>query len=255
MYQKRREILRTHLHSKPFTTYSELEVLFPDVSGMTIRRDIDYFESIGEVIKVRSGARSMKYITTSFEAPFSHRASQNIRSKRRIAKFAAGIIEAGRSVFIDSGTTALELASFLPDERHNITTTSPSVALSLMDHRKSMVYLVGGLLHPESLSVSGLPAISYINEINIDLAILTPSGFSLKDGFTCGNYGECELKRLVVSKARSVIILADINKLDRSLPYTFCSLDQVHDLVLDAPLPEDFTREAEQKKVKIHIAE
>lgn len=255
MYQKRREILQAHLHSKPFTSYRELELLFPDVSGMTLRRDIDYFESIGEVIKVRCGARSMKYITTSFEQPFSHRASQNIRSKRRIAKYAASLIESRRSIFIDSGTTALELASYLPDERLNITTTSPSVALSLMDHRKSMVSLVGGLLHPESLSVSGLPAMSYINEINIDIAILTPSGFSLKDGFTCGNYGECELKRLVVEKARKVIMLADMGKLDRSLPYTFCPLEKVDTLILDAPLPEDFRVAAEEKNVFVHIAD
>ena len=255
MYQKRRELLQKHLHSRPFTSYTELQQLFPEVSGMTLRRDIDYFESIGEVIKVRSGARSMKYITTSFEQPFSHRASQNIRSKRRIARFAASLIESGRSVFIDSGTTALELASFLPDERLNVTTTSPSVALSLIDHRKCMVHLVGGLLHPESLSVSGLSAISYINDINIDIAVLTPSGFSLKDGFTCGNYGECELKRLIVSKARHVVMLADIGKLDRSLPYTFCELEKVHDLIVDAPLPDDFTETAAQKDIKLHIAE
>ncbi len=245
MNQKRREVLQVHLHSKPFTSYKELEILFPEVSGMTIRRDIDYFESIGEVIKVRCGARSMKYITTSFEAPFVHRASQNIRSKRKIAKYAANMVEAGRSVFIDSGTTALELAAFLPDERLNITTTSPSVALSLMDHRKSMVHLVGGLLHPESLSVSGLPALSYIQEI----------GFSLKDGFTCGNYGECELKRLIVSKARKVIIITDINKYDRSLPYTFCQLDNVHDLVVESPLPEEFLKIALEKGTNVHIAD
>ena len=66
MYNERRERIRALLTEKPFISIKELQSLFPDVSGMTLRRDIEYFESQGEAIKVRGGARSTKFITTSF---------------------------------------------------------------------------------------------------------------------------------------------------------------------------------------------
>ena len=40
----RREKIRDMLRNKPFVSLHELEEMFPDVSSMTLRRDIDYFE-------------------------------------------------------------------------------------------------------------------------------------------------------------------------------------------------------------------
>ena len=53
MYNERREKIRTLLAEKPFVSIKELESMFPNVSGMTIRRDIEYFEQAGDAIKVR----------------------------------------------------------------------------------------------------------------------------------------------------------------------------------------------------------
>lgn len=52
----RREKIRDMLRNKPFVSLHELEEMFPDVSSMTLRRDIDYFEKQSEAIKVRGGA-------------------------------------------------------------------------------------------------------------------------------------------------------------------------------------------------------
>ena len=64
VYNERREQIRALLQSKPFISIKELEELFPDVSGMTLRRDIEYFEREHEAIKVRGGARSMRFRQT-----------------------------------------------------------------------------------------------------------------------------------------------------------------------------------------------
>lgn len=100
-----------------------------------------------------------------------------------------------------------------------------------------------------------MQAMRFLADINIDIAVLCPSGFSAESGFTGGNYNECELKRTVAKKARTVIMLLDVSKLDRSLPYTFCALSDVDYLICDAPLPERIREEAEAAGVKIIIAE
>ena len=85
MKKLRHEIIRNMLQTKPYVSLHELEEAFPNVSGMTLRRDIEYFEKIGEAIKVRGGARSMKFITTSMEDAFSLRLNSNMTAKQKIA--------------------------------------------------------------------------------------------------------------------------------------------------------------------------
>lgn len=254
MTSSRRAIIKELLMEKPFLSLRELEESFPDVSSMTLRRDIEYFEKKGDAIKVRGGARSMKFIAASVEDSFHHRMNENPTAKERIAAKAVGLIEPGRSVFIDSGTTASKLADMMPDERHAITTTGPNIALELIKKTQPIVNLVGGMVNRDNVSISGNQALKFLEDINIDLAFIVPSGVSVKDGFTCGNYSECELKRLVVGKARRVIVLIDHSKMNRCLPYTFAEFDRVQVIVTDEYLPEDISAKAIASGVDVFVA-
>ena len=251
MYNERREKIRELLATKPFVSLREMEDLFPEVSSMTLRRDIEHFEREGDAIKVRGGARSMKFITTTMEDSFTSRLSENIEEKEMIARKAAEYLETGRSIFIDSGTTLLKLAAHVPNERFTFTTTDPNVALELCKTGQPIVNMVGGMLNRDNLSVSGFQALRFLTEINIDIAFISPSGLSAQNGFTGGNYSECELKRMIVEKARRVIILMDRSKLDKCLPYTFCTMDQVHTIVTDGHLPPDINEYAARSGVDI----
>lgn len=241
------------LQVKPYVSLRELEEAFPDVSGMTLRRDIEYFEQAGEAIKVRGGARSMKFITTSMEDAFSLRLNSNLTAKEKIASAALNYIETGRSIFLDSGTTILKMASLMPDERLSILTTGPNIALELTKKNLPIINLVGGMINRDNISISGSQAISFIENINIDTAFLVPSGFSLENGFTSGNYSECELKSYICQKARRVIVLADSSKLDKNLPYTFAQLSAVHTIITNGPVSEEFLQAAKEANVKIHL--
>jgi len=251
MYNERRERIRALLTEKPFISIKELQSLFPDVSGMTLRRDIEYFESQGEAIKVRGGARSTKFITTSTDDAITTRMNENVVSKEKIARRAAEFLETGRSIFIDSGSTLQRIVPYVPNERFTFTTTNPMAALDLCKIGLPVVNIVGGKLDRDYQTVTGMHAMRFLSDINIDIAFLSPSGLSLKSGFTGGNYSECELKRVVVEKSRLVVLLLDASKIDKSLPYTFCHLDQVHIIITDAPLPEEICREAKRLGVQV----
>lgn len=253
MSKQRREKIRQILQSKAYISLSELCSEFPDVSEMTLRRDISFFEEKGEAIKVRGGVRSTKFITASTDDTMTERMRENVDSKEKIARAAAGYLETGRSIFIDSGSTLQRMVQFVQNERYNFTTTNPAAALELAAIGLPIVNVTGGRLDRDYQSVSGLQAMRFISDINIDIAMLSPSGLSGKSGFTGGNYAECELKRAVVEKADKIIMLMDSSKIGRSLPYTFCSLDKVSVLICDEPLPEDLAREAQRCNVKVEI--
>ena len=139
MNYPRKALVREILTSKPFTSLKELEEHFPNVSSMTLRRDIEYFERQGDVIKVRGGARSMKFITTSMEESILSRYGENIFSKKKIAEAAAQFIETGRSIFFDSGSTMMQLAHLIPQTRLSVNTTDPNLALELVKKENIMV--------------------------------------------------------------------------------------------------------------------
>ena len=240
MAQKERlDAIRDILQSSPFVSLSDLEKRFPTVTSMTLRRDIDKLEARGELIKVRGGARSMKFLTSSAEDNFGKRLYAATGEKSKIADAAAEMTAEGASIFIDSGTTALRLASAMPDIRATVTTTGPHVAIELAKKQRTIVNLVGGMINRENLSVSGMQAMKFINGINIDTAFVVPSGFSVECGFSCGNYSECELKKYVISKARRVIMLMNSGKLGKNLPYTFCKPDEISTLITDSALPDE----------------
>ena len=251
MNSERRKMIKHLLYSKPFVSLKELVELFPDVSSMTIRRDIDHFEKQGEAIKVRGGARSMKFITTSMEEEFPRRMQKNIPAKETLAKKAVDLLETGRSIFLDSGSTMMIMASLLPEERLTITTTGPNIAMELLNKKKTIVNLVGGMLNRDNISVSGTQALRFLDDINIDIAFIVPSGASAQTGLTCGNYSECELKKLIVEKARKIIVLLDMTKLDKSLPYTFCDFEKISTIITNGRLPEDIADLAEKCGVEI----
>ncbi|MHC1694737.1 MAG: DeoR/GlpR family DNA-binding transcription regulator [Eubacteriales bacterium] len=255
MNSSRRAIIKEILMSKPFITLKELEKLFPDVSSMTLRRDIEFFEKQGDVIKVRGGARSMKFITTTMEDSYTSRTNENILAKTKISEKAMSFIETGRSIFIDSGTTMMRLASLIPDERLTIITTGPNIALELVKKTNVIVYLVGGMLNRENISVSGTQAINFLEDINIDIAFLVPSGLSVKNGFTSGNFSECELKKYIMEKARMKILMMDSSKLDKSLPYTFSNLSDADILITDKALPSELELNARSGGVKIIVTD
>ena len=251
----RRAAVGQLLQSKPYVSLHELEERFPDVSSMTLRRDIEYFEGLGEVIKVRGGARSMKFITTSMEDAFSLRLNSNMTAKDKIARRAVDFIETGRSIFLDSGTTILKMIAHMPDERLTITTTGPNIALELVKKNLPIINMVGGMINRDNISISGNQALQFLYGINIDVAFIVPSGLSLEGGFSSGNYGECELKKTVTEKARRVVILMDASKVDRSLPYTFARFEDVDVVITNSDLPKPLKEAAKQAGVRLIVTE
>ncbi|MBR4765734.1 MAG: DeoR/GlpR transcriptional regulator, partial [Clostridia bacterium] len=84
MSVQRRERVLEILREKGFVRLHDLEAEFPDYSSMTLRRDIEFFENIGEAQRVRGGA---KYIgnRSASEDIYEIREIKNKAAKEHIA--------------------------------------------------------------------------------------------------------------------------------------------------------------------------
>ena len=252
MPTERRDDVNRYIQSKGEVTLVELQSRHPEVSSMTLRRDLEHLERQGDVIRIRGGAKSIAHLSMLKEAAFTQRQVEHTAAKMAIAVKAVALLSPGRSVYIDSGTTCTCFAQRIPDQSLVVLTPAPNVALELVRNPNIKVNLTGGQLHRETLTLSGFNAVEYVKALNIDIAFIAASAFSLASGFSCGDYYEAELKHLVVKKARQVVVLMDASKLGASMPYTFATLRAVHALVTDAPAPPEYAKAFRQARVAVH---
>ena len=248
MNRIRQDRIKDYIEENNVVTIKQLQELFPDVSLMTIHRDLDALEASGAVVKFRGGARSVRY---AGDPEFNVRMRDNNAGKLIIAQKAMTLIQPHTSVFLDASTTNLALARCLPDINLNIFTTGPSIALELCRLHNPVVTLCCGTINRKNLALSGQNTLEMLEKINIDQAFIGVSGCSVEAGFTCGTEGDMLVKRLVIQKARTSVAMCSREKLSCLMPYTFANLSDVDYLISDEPMPESFVEAARAAGVQL----
>ena len=119
----------------------QLEAYFPNVSQMTLRRDLFQLEEEGKIIRVRGGAMSVRELQKTSGEPYTKKTTIHIDEKIVIAQKAAGLVDEGASIFVDGGSTALYLAKEMPDKVYNVFTNGLAVATEL-SKKKNVVILL-----------------------------------------------------------------------------------------------------------------
>jgi DeoR/GlpR family transcriptional regulator of sugar metabolism len=241
------------LEHKGEVQLNKLKEQFPGVSMMTLRRDLISLETEGYLIRTYGGAVSTKKLanSTGEEDAYSRRASENVEAKLKIAEKAIMLVEKGRSIYFDAGSTVMQLTKLLPDDNLSIVTSGANIALELVKKQRTSVVTLGGLVNRNTLSSSGPNALLQLDTVNIDLAFMAASGFSADNGFTVSNLYECELKRKVVKQAKKVIMLMDTAKINKDLPYTYSTLEDIDMWVCEKELPPEIEAETRKYGVKI----
>jgi len=244
----RLEKMKEHIEKKNVVTIKELQEMFPEVSLMTIHRDLDALAEDGVLVKFRGGARSVRH---NGDPEFDVRIGENNAGKLTIAQKAMELLQPHSSIFLDASTTNLMLARSLPDINLNIFTTGPSIALELCKLHNPVVTLCCGTINRKNLALSGQNTLEMLERINIDMAFIGVSGCSVDAGFTCGTEGDMLVKRLVINKARTSVVMCTKEKLKCLMPYTFANFSDVDYLISDEPLPEMFLAAAKEANLKI----
>ena len=248
MNQVRQASILELIEKKKVVAINEIQSLFPDVSFMTIHRDLAKLEQEGHIVKIRGGARLISHKT---EAVYEERTHEQVEGKRIIAEKALPLIQKDSCIFLDSGTTILAIARSLLDIPLTIFTTSPGIAIELRDLSKIAINICGGKLNPSTLSLSGYNTLKTLEDVNIDLAFIGVSGCSADSGFTCGQESEMMVKQKVIEKTKTAVVVFDHTKLNRLLPFTFATIADIDMIITDQPLPEDFARQIKDAKVAL----
>lgn len=226
-----------------------------DVSEMTIRRDIEVLEAEGVLRRVVGGAIAIG--GTAQEPPFQSRASIAAEEKEHIAQGVVGLLTAGDTVLLDSGSTVLSVAREIRRRGIPLTVVTPSVlaGLELSDAPGVTVYLTGGMLRPGELSLIGADTIEYLERFNCDTAVIGVAGVDASGGISDYHHDEAYVKKAAMNASKRTIVAADRTKLGRSALVKIAPLNEIFALVTDADRHEQAVRDAELAGISVITVE
>jgi DeoR/GlpR family transcriptional regulator of sugar metabolism len=235
---ERLDAIRSHLYAHGFST---IQALADSVgaSPATIRRDLQALEREGSIDRVHGGARIAE--GSSVEVAFQERAKRNLSAKRAIAAAAYGLLTPHATVFLDAGTTVLQLSRLI---RINplplrIFTNGLAVAQEFLNVPNLEVALLGGELRSENASLVGPQAEAMLESLWFDQLFLGASAVGPDGAIYSVDSAEANLNRRMLARAEHRFLLADSSKFGTMATYRVALVTATR-IVTDARLPSEW---------------
>ncbi|MDR6638618.1 DeoR/GlpR family DNA-binding transcription regulator [Paenarthrobacter nitroguajacolicus] len=233
------ELLRTREEA----TVDEL-VDATGASGATIRRDLEILAANGVLKRIHGGARSL--LARGDNPGYGQRALEDHDAKMRIASAVDALLKDREHVWLDSGSTATEIARRLSTRELTVMPMSlhgVDALTRVKDGRSPQLILPGGSLVRGEQSFRGPMAEANIRSLRFDAAVVTPCALNLKDGLLAHDLDDAAVKRAGLESAARVIVASAGTKWNASAVALVAAMDTVNVIVTDLePSPEDLAR-------------
>lgn len=218
------------------------------VSEDTIRRDLRELTLQGRVQRVHGGALPHSPAAVGY----TQRLKMATQTKLVMARGSLRFIRDGQTIFLDGGTTTLQVARLLPTNlRATIVTTSPAIAVELSRLANADVLLIGGRLNKEMQVITGAVAVDAIRGIHADLCLLGICSLDEIAGITTSDYEEARTKSAMIRSSDRVLALAGAEKLSTISPFWVGAITDLSVLITEDTIPTDLLAPYEQLGIEV----
>lgn len=237
--EERKQAILTILNAKGKVKVNELSQQL-DVSTETIRRYLDELAQENKLRKVYGGAIQEK--NQSVELPHYQREILHAEEKRRIGRKAAEIVEDNDILFIDEGSTTVQMIPFLTSKSNLTVMTNSFPAVSVLielgrtGQFHGKVIFIGGEVNMTHMRVSGRISEKLMDEFYVDKAFISTEGVT-KEMVTSYDTDKGYLSRKLIASARQSIVMADSSKMDHRSYCKICDLQDIDIVISDQPSP------------------
>jgi DeoR/GlpR family transcriptional regulator of sugar metabolism len=225
-----------------------------NVSEVTVRRDLEVLEHRGTCERIHGGAvatHRMRVEPRYSEALGAHRAE-----KALVAEAAAHLVRPGDTVFLNGGTTTLEVFRALPRGGIRVVTNHVGIAYEGAGRHAEggdMIVLAGGYRAGSNSLVGPMTRASIVG-VYANKTYLGVEGFSLRYGLTTPSQAEAEIASLMIERTLGeVIVVVDHSKLGTVADFVIAQIDQVSCLVTDQ-IDEEYERGLAKARVDVIVA-
>jgi DeoR family fructose operon transcriptional repressor len=234
--RERQDIIVRLVHERGSVTTQELMATL-GASESTIRRDLEILDEQRQLVRVRGGATAAVSHArlVLHDASVAQKRDVNTVAKRAIGVRAASLVGPDDFVYIDAGTSTMQLAEAITQtEATYFTNSIPHAQLLLAKGCKT--YLPGGMVKPLTEALVGEATIASLENLHFTLGFWGTNGISREAGFTTPEYSEAKVKEVSMVHTLRRYVLADQSKFDQVSLVTFASFEDA--TILTDRLPQ-----------------
>ena len=205
-----------------------------DVTTETIRKDLKVLEERGVLTK-KHGSAVVR--NAYYQLPFDVKLQEHTLEKQLIARKALEFIEDDAIVYMDPGSTCLQLAKLLRLKKNiTVLTNSLPIADIICDSGLDLI-MTGGKLQKKGRALVGYYATNVIDTVRIDIAFMGCDGFMDMDGPMTFSMEHAEVNRHILAHSRKNILLCDSSKFTKTATYQFAKFSD-YDVMITNELQE-----------------
>ncbi len=236
MAPERQRTILAHLADTGGVSTGELQTLI-GASAATLRRDVDSLEERGLLKRTHGGILPCDFSLR--EPPYEEKATRAAAAKNRLGAAAASLVPTHGVVFIDGGTTCLEIGRAVLDRPKLQIFTNSVPLLALAGEARATLVGIGGVVRPVSLSLSGALAQSWLEHLRVDVAFVGCSGIHPEQGPATAELSDAALKTEVLRRARQRVLVAHAEKWDQPATLAYAPWSAFTHVVTDRSLTRE----------------
>jgi DeoR/GlpR family transcriptional regulator of sugar metabolism len=246
---RQRTILRL-LANRGRLTLAEIQSRL-GVSAATARRDAGQLSDAGLARRTHGGLLPPDFSLA--EPAYSRKAEKATSIKVTLARAVAELLPEDGTIFVDAGTTCLEVGRVLLD-RPNLRIFTNSVSLlALATDARATIISIGGEVRKISLALTGALAQGWLEQLRFDAAVIGASGLDQGSGVFTTELNEASVKVEALRRANLRILVAHGEKWARPSAVQFAPWTAFHHLFTDkAPLRAERAA-LNTANVKVHV--
>lgn len=241
------EVVRER-HAVRVSTLSDLL----GVSEVTVRRDLEDLEHRGLLERTHGGAISTQRL--GVEPPYLEAVGRSAPEKLSIGRVAADLVRPGDTIFLNGGTTTLQVFRHLEAAGVRVITNHVGIASEAADRDLELI-VVGGEYRAPSNSCVGSFATHTLRGAFASRSLIGVEGLSIRSGLTTPAAPEAEIARVMIEQTQGpVIVVADSTKVGMIADFWIAPIEVATTLVTDAGLDEVYLDELTSVGVEVVIA-
>lgn len=246
---KRQSDVLLHIREKGTASIAAMADQF-GISEMTVRRILQRLSELGLVIRTHGGA--MIAPGGSMEKTFVDRSQKMAAAKNAVGRVAAGLVQEGETVVLDSGTTTQCIARHLAG-RSNIVVVTASLAVleELAPSAGVQVRLTGGTYRRMSHDLCGSAIDETLESIYADRVFFGAATLSFHKGAM--NF-DAEMPKSMLQAGKQKILVIDSSKIGMEAIYRFCPIEQCDLVITDRGVKSDDLQQL-RKLTKVLVAD
>ncbi|MCS4486438.1 DeoR/GlpR family DNA-binding transcription regulator [Staphylococcus americanisciuri] len=208
---KRHALIIDVLEQHNFLSLQQL-IDYTGSSASTIRRDLTKLQAEGLLTRVHGGA---KLVALTTEPELAMKRTQHIEEKIEIAKQAASLINDGDCLYLDAGSTTLEMIPYMSATDITVVTNGLTHVEALLK-QGIRTYIVGGEMKPTTMAVVGTRAVNFLRNYCFNKVFLGINGIDATMGLTTPDEREALMKEVAIQQSQQTYVLADASKFNQT---------------------------------------